>query len=57
MLTKGKLEATCFNSVDGNPFKALAQAIRAADVRHADGLKRTKAARDANAARRAKRDA
>jgi hypothetical protein len=56
MLTNGKIAITKFSSQDGNPFKALANEVNRADAARADGLARTRAARNANAKRRAKRD-
>lgn len=51
MLTNGKMKVTKFSS-----FHALAAEVNAADARRADGLAKTRAARNANAKRRAQRD-
>lgn len=49
MLTNGKITKTEFSS-----FQELAAEIRRADIRKAEGLRKTRAARQANKARRSR---
>lgn len=53
--TTPRLKTTTFTSADGNPFKALAQTMAQADQDAAKRLRMTRAARQANAARRAQK--